>query len=287
MGPFAWAGAAAAAVAAYAFYEPYRYRLAHVVVPVARSVPALTVLHLSDTHWNPRDARLVDFLRSLPERLGRQPDIVAATGDLVEGGSGIDPLVDAISSVDARWGRFYVLGSHDYYYGRFRLPLKYFRGEGPRPAGEVDTEALEAALDGRGWVALTNTTRIIDTAHGKIRVAGVDDPYLKRHRTGHIMRAPDEAAAVGLVHAPDVVSQWLLAGFDLVLAGHTHAGQVRVPGIGALVTNCSLPTALGGGLHRVGNGWLHVSPGLGTGRYSPIRLACRPEATLLELTPAS
>jgi predicted MPP superfamily phosphohydrolase len=76
----------------------------------------------------------------------------------------------------------------------------------------------------------------------------------------------------------------LLAGFDLVLGGHTHAGQVRIPGVGALVTNSSLPAALGGGLHRIGSGWLHVSPGLGTGRFAPIRFACRPEATLLVLS---
>jgi predicted MPP superfamily phosphohydrolase len=88
------------------------------------------------------------------------------------------------------------------------------------------------------------------------------------------------------MHAPDVVSEWFLTGFDLVLAGHTHGGQVRIPGIGALVTNCSLPTALAGGLHRIHGGWLHVSPGLGTGKYSPIRFACPPEATLLHLEPA-
>ncbi|MEA2517702.1 MAG: uncharacterized protein QOG16_1540, partial [Actinomycetota bacterium] len=90
--------------------------------------------------------------------------------------------------------------------------------------------------------------------------------------------------AIGLAHAPDVVSQWMLQGFDLVFTGHTHAGQVRVPGFGAVVTNSSLPTELAGGLHRVGSGWLHVSPGLGTGRFAPIRFNCRPEATLLEIT---
>jgi predicted MPP superfamily phosphohydrolase len=89
--------------------------------------------------------------------------------------------------------------------------------------------------------------------------------------------------AIGVVHTPDVVSEWALGGYDLVLAGHTHGGQVRIPGVGAVVTNCTLPPALAAGLHRIGGAWLHVSPGLGTGRFSPIRFNCRPEATLLRL----
>jgi hypothetical protein len=69
------------------------------------------------------------------------------------------------------------------------------------------------------------------------------------------------------------------------VAGHTHGGQVRLPFIGALVTNCSMPTRLARGLARLGRTYLHVSPGLGTGKYAPFRLLCRPEATLLELSP--
>ena len=136
-------------------------------------------------------------------------------------------------------------------------------------------------------MSLVNRTHLLESPHGRIRLAGVDDPYIRRHNTDHIERSDDDVLAIGLVHAPDVVSEWLLAGFDLVVAGHTHGGQVRVPGIGALVSNCSLPNALAGGLHRIGPGWLHVSPGLGTSKFAPIRFACRPEATLLRLRPES
>jgi predicted MPP superfamily phosphohydrolase len=129
---------------------------------------------------------------------------------------------------------------------------------------------------------LTNRSTVVETEWGRLKLAGVDDPYLGRHDVRVIHRDDDDTFAIGLVHAPDVVSEWFLAGFDLVVAGHTHAGQVRVPLYGALVTNCSLPTGLAGGAHRIGNGWLHVSPGLGTGRFSPIRFDCRPEATVLE-----
>ncbi|MGH3425921.1 MAG: metallophosphoesterase, partial [Nocardioidaceae bacterium] len=83
---------------------------------------------------------------------------------------------------------------------------------------------------------------------------------------------------------------WNAAGYPLVFAGHTHGGQLCVPGFGALVTNCDVGRARAKGLHRHrvdGHDptWLHVSAGLGTSPYAPVRFACRPEATLATLTP--
>ncbi len=91
--------------------------------------------------------------------------------------------------------------------------------------------------------------------------------------------------ALGLVHSPDVVTEWVLNGFDLIVAGHTHGGQLRLPLKGALVSYSSLPAPRASGLSRVGDGWLHVSPGLGTSKFTPVRFLCRPEATLLQLRP--
>lgn len=278
----------AGALGAYSLYEPYRFRLAAVTVPAPAGAPPLDVLHVSDTHMTGRSTRLAAWLAALPERLPRQPDMVLATGDLLEDDGGIDLVLTALARLEARLGRYYVLGSHDYYQSRFRLDayLKYFRPDHERvKALPADTARLEEGLSSKGWVALTNTTEVVSVGPARIRVAGVDDPYLRRHRTEHIRCSPDDAYAIALVHAPDVVSEWLLAGFDLVLAGHTHGGQVRFPIAGAAVTNCSLPAALAGGLHRIGNGWLHVSPGLGTGRFAPIRFNRPPEATLLQVQP--
>ncbi len=212
---------------------------------------------------------------------------MVATGDMIEDNSGIDPVVEALSGIEAALGRFYVFGSHDYYQARFQSITKYFRhGSGTIRAEQADVERLETGLRATGWAAVTNTSVTIDSPSGPIRVSGVDDPYLRRHRTSHIRRDPEDVAAIGLVHAPNVVSEWLLRGYDLVCAGHTHGGQVRMPITGAVVTNCDLPAALAMGPHRIGSGWLHVSPGLGTSKFSPIRFLCRPEATLLELIPA-
>ena len=76
-------------------------------------------------------------------------------------------------------------------------------------------------------------------------------------------------------------------GFDLLFAGHTHGGQVCVPLVGALVTNCDLDRRMAKGLHRWprSDAWLHVSAGLGTSPTAPVRFACPPEATVLTLIP--
>jgi uncharacterized protein len=275
-------------IGAYSLCEPYLYRLTIKRVPVEGKCPALSILHISDTHMQGRNRRLAMFLASLPDRMGCVPDLVLATGDMIEGDDGIDPLMEALVPLRARHGCYYVLGSHDYYLPRFKGPRKYFRpSQGAVKASPADTDRLKASLRSIGWRPLLNSTQVVETPTGAVRLTGVDDPYIGRHKTDHIERSSEDVAAIGLMHSPDVVSEWFLAGFDLVLAGHTHAGQVRIPGIGALVTNCSLPNALAGGLHRIDGGWLHVSPGLGTGKYSPIRFACRPEATLLRLERAA
>jgi uncharacterized protein len=277
---------AALGLAAYSFYEPFTFRLTTKDLPVAARCPELTILHLSDTHLQSRHHKLRAWLERLPTLLGTPPDLVLATGDMIEDDKGIDPLLTALAPLEARLGLFYVLGSHDYFQPAFKPYTKYLRPpEGRVNAAPADTARLEAGLRARGWISVSNSTHHIDSPHGCIRVAGVDDPFMHRHKTSHIERREEEVLALGLMHAPDVVSQFILAGFDLVVAGHTHGGQVRLPWFGALVTNCSLPRALAGGAHRIGHGWLHVSPGLGTGKYAPIRFACRPEATLLRLRP--
>lgn len=279
---------AGAGLAAYALYEPYRFRLATLRVPVRPGSPAVDVLHVSDTHMTSSRKALARWLTKLPELLPATPDLVLATGDLIENDTGIAPLVEALAGLEGKLGRFYVLGSHDYFQSRFRPDayLKYFQKDHERvEARPADVEALETGLQSKGWRAVTNTSAVVRTDGATIRVSGVDDPYIRRHRTDHIERTPGDDLAIGLVHAPDVVSEWLLVGFDLVVAGHTHGGQVRLPVVGPVVTNCSLPAALAGGLHRIGHGWLHVSPGLGSGRFARVRFARPPEATLLQIRP--
>jgi uncharacterized protein len=280
------AAVAATALGAYSLLEPYWFRLVTHRLEAPSGIPALNILHLSDLHLKGRDRRMAAFVTRLSSL--DNIDLILSTGDLIEDDSGIDPLIESFSKLSARLGCFYVLGSHDYHQSQFTSYTKYFTGSrGQVPPPKAATARLEAGLAHAGWRCLTNTSQNLITDWGRLQLTGVDDPYLGRHDLRVIHRGTDVRVAIGLVHAPEVVSEWFLAGFDLVVAGHTHAGQVRLPFYGALVTNCSLPTALAGGAHRVGSGWLHVSPGLGTGKFSPVRFNCRPEATLLQLVPAA
>jgi predicted MPP superfamily phosphohydrolase len=85
------------------------------------------------------------------------------------------------------------------------------------------------------------------------------------------------------MHSPEAAPEVASMDYDLLVAGHTHGGQVCLPVIGALVTNCSMPRRLVGGLIQMGTAVLHTSRGLGTSKYAPFRFWCRPEATLLHL----
>jgi predicted MPP superfamily phosphohydrolase len=127
-------------------------------------------------------------------------------------------------------------------------------------------------------------------------LAGLDDSHIRRDRYEKIAGEADRSAEVriGLAHSPEprVLDRFAADGYDLLLSGHTHGGQLRVPFYGALVTNCGIPRDKARWLHRWTqptpehpNGtWLHISAGLGTSPYAPVRFACPPEATLLTLT---
>jgi predicted MPP superfamily phosphohydrolase len=116
-------------------------------------------------------------------------------------------------------------------------------------------------------------------------VGGLDDPHIHRHDIRAAVRTQPDRFGLAVVHSPDPMVELAALGYDLIVAGHTHGGQVRLPVAGALVSNSSVPTRMARGLTRVGSAYVHVSPGLGTSKYAPFRFLCRPEATVLELRP--
>jgi predicted MPP superfamily phosphohydrolase len=186
-----------------------------------------------------------------------------------------------------RLGAVAVLGSNDYWAPRFRNPLGYFLGPSSRrrrSSGRNPWRQLIEGLRARGWTVLSNDRGRLDD----IELAGMDDPHIRRDDPAVAVPPNGQVRLrLGVVHSPyrRALDAFAGNGYDLVLAGHTHGGQVRLPGVGALVTNCDLPREQVRGLSRWGSSWLHVSAGLGTSKYAPFRFACRPEASLLEVVP--
>ena len=185
-------------------------------------------------------------------------------------------------------------GSNDYFAPRPKNPARYlFPDTGKRVHGvPLPWRELRDAMTAAGWVDANNAEGWLTVGARPIFVRGVDDPHIGRDRLRRGRRArsrSDADFAIGLSHSPEprVLDDFVSDGFRLLLCGHTHGGQLRVPGYGALVSNCGLDPKLARGLHRWGLGldpaWLHVSAGLGTSPYAPVRFACPPEASLLTL----
>lgn len=283
------AGAGAACVAYGVLIERRWYRLRELPVPgVMRPGSSLTVLHISDTHLVPAQQHRIDFLRRLADL---DYDLVVATGDLLGGHGAEDPLVAALAplTADGTPG-LVVLGSNDLYAPTPKSPHLYFTDPTARRYGErLDTERMVRGLAAAGYRTLRNERGVVETAAGTVAVGGLDDPHLEETVLPPVEQlrptAAEPALRLGLVHAPYVGALDLLvdADYDLLLAGHTHGGQVRFPPFGAAVANCDIPLDQARGRSRWGPAWLHVSPGLGHSPYAPFRFACRPEATLLHL----
>lgn len=286
LGLAALGGAAGLAYAAGVEVRWFALRTAEVPVlpPGHRS---LKVLHLSDLHLTPAQTRKRAWVRGLA---ALEPDLVVNTGDNLAHLEAVPAVLDAFDGLLDVPGVF-VFGSNDYFAPTTRNPVKYLLpddGKRNTHTPPLPWRDLRAGFEERGWVDLTNRRATIDVAGTSVAFAGVDDPHLGYDDLAAVAGAGDASAdlRVGVAHAPylRVLDQFAQDGYDAILAGHTHGGQLCLPGKGALVTNCDLDTGRAKGLHRHGNAWLHVSAGLGTSPYAPVRFCCRPEATLLTLT---
>lgn len=247
----------------------------------------LKVLHLSDLHLVPRQRRKKDWVRSLA---ALEPDLVVDTGDNLAHLEAVPHVLEAYGDLLDVPGVF-VFGSNDYFAPTTRNPVKYLLpddGKRHTHTPPLPWRDLRDGLEKRGWVDLTNRRAALEVDGRTLAFAGVDDPHLGYDDLDAVAGPADGTAdlRIGVAHAPylRVLDQLASDGYELLLAGHTHGGQLCLPGKGALVTNCDLDTGRAKGLHRHRGSWLHVSAGLGTSPYAPVRFACRPEATLLTLT---
>ncbi|TFD83889.1 metallophosphoesterase [Cryobacterium lactosi] len=308
---------AAAGLAAFAWgslIERRRFTLREITVPVlAPGSDPIKVLHLSDLHMAPWQRDKQDWVRGLA---ALNPDLVVNTGDNLGHEDGIAGVEYALEPFKGIPGIF-VNGSNDFFGPQPKNPLKYFGGPSMLRTrhAELDTDDLHRVFADLGWTDLNNAAEALDINGTHLEMFGVDDPHIRRDRLDLITGAIDEmrgndplteetwpdpeeptgrrsTLTVGVVHAPyqRVLNSFVNHGAQLILAGHTHGGQVCVPKFGALVTNCDIPRrqVKGLSLWSVGlrTSYLNVSAGLGTSIYAPVRFACPPEATLLTLTAA-
>lgn len=279
----------------------------------ARAPRPLRILHVSDLHLTNRDAVRSEFVRELA---ALEPDFVALTGDNFGDATGPEATLAALEPLLAFPGAF-VFGSHDYVTGAFKSPLRYFTDsphEIPTLTHDISAEIFGAALVGHGWSDLNNTRAHVSVNGVDLSLVGVNDPHVGYDDYPE----PDGdhgELQVALIHAPyrRVLDETLRDGTDIALCGHTHGGQVCVPFYGALVNNTDLPIWRASGLQgwpgRRPDGemiepmrrfspartavvpeselsmWLNVSAGVGTSPHAPVRFACRPEVSLIELLP--
>ena len=263
------------------WYRVRRYRLD--ILPADAS--PLSVVHVSDLHFVRGDTKLREFLATLPAA-----DVAVATGDLVGEPEAVEDVVAALGQVRGRLASLFVLGSNDYYRPRMLNPIRYFRRHSPgkrRVVRRGRGPELAAQLVADGWVHLENVHGSLAIGGLEVEVTGMDDPHIHRGDLRVAPRRRPDLFGLAVVHSPDPSPELAALGWDLVLAGHTHGGQVRLPLFGALVTNSHLPRRLVSGLAQMDGSVLHTSAGLGTSKYAPFRFLCRPEATVLELRPAT
>jgi uncharacterized protein len=299
-------GAASLAALAWGtLVERNRFTVRHEVLPILDpSARPLTILHLSDMHMAPWQENKQEWIRSLAVY---EPDLIIDTGDNlghVDGLEGVENALDVFAGVPG----VFVHGSNDYYGPVPKNPLKYFTAPSKHAGRAVtlDTDGLETYFeDGLGWLNLNNAARAIEIKGSRLEFFGVNDAHRGWDALGTLAGAIDtmrenvgwqddrtgsEAVSIGLTHAPyqRVLNAMVTNGADLIFAGHTHGGQVRIPGLPPLVTNCDIPREQAQGLslwhhaHRAAH--LEVSAGLGTSIYAPVRFACPPEAVVVTLT---
>ena len=283
--------------------ERNAFTLRRASVPVLPpGAASLRVLHISDIHMVPRQSRKIEWIRSLA---ALAPDLVVNTGDNLGDLQAVPAVLRALEPLLEIPGVF-VLGSNDYFAPSIKNPGLYltkgYADARPQASIPLSTDDLVDAFTRAGWANLTNARGALSVGGQALEFVGVDDAHLNYDRYAAVAGPADPSAALtmGVTHAPylRVLDAMTADGAGLVIAGHTHGGQLCLPLYGTLVTNCDLDRHRAKGVSRwwpgagaqpssqapAGAAWLEVSAGLGTSQYAPVRFACRPEATLLTLT---
>ena len=252
------------------------------------SLRGLRVLHISDMHFAPSQSRKQAFIAKLAEL---NPDLIINTGDNLGHKDAISPTLNALAPLMDFPGVF-VNGSNDYRAPKPKNPLSYLVSPSKVSAPQnLDTERFMNELEGNGWLNLNNRSGKLMLKDKQLGFLGLDDPH---ENLDDLMSLEKQKHAVGKVdflfgvaHAPyrRVIDAFAASSVGMMFAGHTHGGQICLPGKKAIVTNCDLDRKYASGMSAWGEDTsmlLHVSQGMGQSIYAPIRKFCPPAATLIE-----
>jgi predicted MPP superfamily phosphohydrolase len=295
------AAAGAAAFAWGSLVERNLFGVRYEILPVLPPGSApISVLHLSDLHLAPWQERKIEWIRSLA---ALEPDLVIDTGDNLGHEDAVGAIEYALAPFAGVPGVF-ANGSNDYYGPTVKNPFRYFNGPSRAHNGRpnLDTARMEQYFEaGLGWTSLNNAALTTTINGSLVEFFGTNDAHRNWDELGTLPRVIDDMRdhvsepadlTIGVTHAPyqRVLNSFVTNGADVIFAGHTHGGQVRVPFLPPLVANCDIPREKASGLslwqHARATAYLNVSAGLGTSIYAPVRFACRPEAVLVTLAPA-
>ena len=245
---------------------------------------SFAVLQIGDVHLAPWQRSKQHFIKGLTKH---KIDLVVNTGDNLGHTKAIPALLECLEPLLQKPGVF-VNGSNDYYAPVPKNPISYIFHASEVPKSQrLETTKMTSAFEQAGWVNLNNQSADIEVAGNRIRFIGVDDYHIGKGDLSKL--AASQAFTIGVTHAPylEVLRGLTLRGAELIFAGHTHGGQVRVPFIGALTTNSDLPNKFARGTSGWGfegmNSILSVVAGLGNSIYAPVRFLCRPEVRLITL----
>ncbi len=259
---------------AYAYFvEPSWLRVRRLTIPIKGlplNLDGLRIVHLSDLHFGssvPR--RLLQHAVETAQAL--QPDLIVLTGDYVDTRlDNVDDLTALLQPLQASSGVFAVLGNHDY-------AVNY-----PGDVGLPGVESLViAALERAQITVLRNEWQFIGGGRHPLALLGIDEIQSGRARVAPLHDIPTTAPRLVLCHNPDIAPFLPDNSVDLLLCGHTHGGQVRIPPFPPLFT-ATVNRQFWGGLSPLGRGHIFVNRGIGyTWR---VRLGSRPECVLITLT---
>jgi predicted MPP superfamily phosphohydrolase len=283
--------AVTAALGAYAAYwEPSHPVLRWARVTVPASWPRIDILHVSDLHAVQERGRL----RAIQRRLlrGLAPDLVCLTGDGCERAVDVPGLVEILEATRPRLGALAILGNHEYdasdHLRGWRRSLVHSLGplrSRSRSSGPAEAEEIADRLRSAGLTVLRNAGQRLDVDGRSLWVAGCDSAWAGRDDVAAAMSGRrDDEPCLGLIHEPTLAFEGAAAGMELILAGHTHGGQVHLPGLGAVITNAGDDRLKSPrGFQQIGDAMLYITTGLG--QATSLRFGCRPEAVWLRCEP--